>query len=562
MQQLKEYIVTAKSYNELDDLCNDIESPGGNFYIPNRAVTVANTRPVSRNTHYYLSDDEAESLRHDPRVESVILLPEELGIKVIPHYTQTSINWDKSNIEFRNSHRNWGLYRCTIPQNITNWGSDGNLAVSGGINILATGKDVDVVIMDGHVDPSHPEFSVNEDGTGGSRVIQYNWYQNNLDVNGSPAGNYIYPPYVDVSDAGRTDDNNHGCHVAGTACGNTQGWARDAKIYNINPYSTNVNSGQSPVQLVDYVKVFHRKKAINPRTGKKNPTIVNMSFGFGLSWPLALVSSINYRGVNYAGPFTASQAWGYGVPIVKDTFTNIDYIYIPTRYSPIDADIADAIAEGVIFVGAAGNQYAKVTTTLDIDYYNFLTFIDSNGTEYSFNYHRGPSPSAATDVVCVGAMGATTNQQKTNFSNTGPRIDIWAPGENIMSSVNNTDEGTYDYRNDNYFIEKYNGTSMASPQVAGVLACVLEVNPTWNQYSANEYITKTAKLNQVGEDTSSTLYSNLKFLQGAPNRFLYFRQENQDIGMIFPKLNVGVQKSSGQLYPRQRIYSYGTQIQD
>ena len=38
-------------------------------------------------------------------------------------------------------------------------------------------KDVDAVIVDGHVNPDHPEFAVNVDGTGGSRVNQFNWFQ-------------------------------------------------------------------------------------------------------------------------------------------------------------------------------------------------------------------------------------------------------------------------------------------------------------------------------------------------------------------------------------------------
>ncbi len=57
MSNLREYVVTAISYEVLDDLCNDIESPGGSLYIPNRQVQVANQRSISRNTHYFLSDE-------------------------------------------------------------------------------------------------------------------------------------------------------------------------------------------------------------------------------------------------------------------------------------------------------------------------------------------------------------------------------------------------------------------------------------------------------------------------------------------------------------------------
>ena len=85
-------------------------------------------------------------------------------------------------------------------------------------------------------------------------------------------------------------------HVAGTVAGNTQGWARHANIYNLNPYSTgNTQNSSYYGQKYDYIRAFHKFKPINPATGVKNPTIVNGSFGS--SYLVSLTNmSVNFRG--------------------------------------------------------------------------------------------------------------------------------------------------------------------------------------------------------------------------------------------------------------------------
>jgi hypothetical protein len=195
MSDLKEYIVTAANYEILDDLCNDIESPDGAFYIPDRKVEVANPRPSSRNTHYYLTDQEAELIRQDPRVLAVEQLPEALGLEPMPLWSQTETTWNKSSTN-TSSHKNWGLLRVFEGATRSNWGSNGTTSQSGTVTVDPTGKQVDVVIVDGLFDPSHPEYARNSNGTGGSRVNQYNWYQHNPEVTGASAGTYVYTPYT------------------------------------------------------------------------------------------------------------------------------------------------------------------------------------------------------------------------------------------------------------------------------------------------------------------------------------------------------------------------------
>ena len=65
MSDMQEYIVTAKTMDDATSLLDDMETVGGNLYIPARQVGVAQRREISRNTHFYLTLEEAEQVRID-----------------------------------------------------------------------------------------------------------------------------------------------------------------------------------------------------------------------------------------------------------------------------------------------------------------------------------------------------------------------------------------------------------------------------------------------------------------------------------------------------------------
>jgi hypothetical protein len=527
---LREYIVTLYRYEDLEEFYNDMETEGGNLYIPGRAVDLAARRPISRNTHYMLSDSEAETLKNDTRVESVSLTVSELGLKVVPFVTQTSSFWDKSST-VNNTHRNWGLLRSTEGINRSNWGSNGTSSVAGTVRLTAKGKNVDVVIVDGHLNKDHPEFAKNSDGTGGSRVIQYNWFQLTNQVTGGTNGTYNYTVPVN-------EDNNHGNHVAGTACGNTQGWARDANIYHINPYG----SSPSPIStefLFDYIRAWHKAKTVNPATGYKNPTIMNCSFGLSYIYDVPGITQLYYRGTLVSSDATAAQLTQYGI------YNNGSLWVADGRSTSIDADVVDAIKDGIIVVGASGNWRTTADIETGPDFGNYFIWV-SGGISYKIPYNTGPSPGCAPGVICVGAVDSTVNDQKAIYSSRGPRVDVFAPGTNIISSVNSGTVG--DSRGSSYFINKLSGTSMASPQVTGVLACLLEIYPRWKQADARAYVANTSKATQVF-DTGGPL-SDWYSLRGAANKYLYYRQERPESGSTWPKVNYNARPATGVAYPR------------
>ncbi|KAB2572555.1 Peptidase S8/S53 subtilisin/kexin/sedolisin [Lasiodiplodia theobromae] len=83
------------------------------------------------------------------------------------------------------------------------------------------------------------------------------------------------------------------------------------------------------------------------------------------------------------------------------------------------------------------------------------------------------SPSNAggsnSSVVTVGSIGI--NDEISSFSNTGSCVDVYAPGEDILSS----------YIGGDNVVEYLDGTSMACPHVTGVMAYLLEKEPALRQ---------------------------------------------------------------------------------
>ena len=286
-----EYIVTLNLFEDLDDFYKEMEGNGRlvDSVLPEREVSVVNLKPTSLNTHYMMTEWEALELKADPRVRAVEIHPRYLGITsgTCATTTQTSSAWDKSGSSSSNM-LNWALLRCTEGSQRYQWGQNNIATQSGTVQLSATGKNVDCVIVDaGNPDINTPEYAVNADGTGGSRMISYNWYQHNPEVTGGAVDTY------------NVGTNSHSVHVSGTVAGNTQGWARDANIYNI--YYDTGNPGDFSL-VFDYVRAFHRNKPVNNSTGRKNPTITNNSWGqsiFPSQWTLNDITAVTYRGTRY-----------------------------------------------------------------------------------------------------------------------------------------------------------------------------------------------------------------------------------------------------------------------
>jgi subtilisin family serine protease len=540
----KEYIVTLKDFNESDQFYNDMETSGGTSTIPDRVVNCCCRRTISRNTHYMLTDEEAQQIKSDGRVIDCEQPPEKLGIEPIEYWDAAQDgDWDK--VPNANTDKNWALKRCIDAQQTAGWGDNGTSQITGSVDTTSSGYNVDVVICDRHINFGHPEFRENPDGTGNLRTNEFNWFQYSSALGYSTNANYSY--------AG--DNGSHGTHVAGTVAGNTQGWARNATIYNME-FASDAGGGNGVTswtnKLWDYVRYFHKNKSINAATGRRNPTVMNNSWGYSYgsnSGDLSNTTSVNYRGTstNLTGTDADKKLVleTKRVPVPGNTY----FYLMPARVASVDADIQDAIDDGVIVVAAAGNSYWPMDVSGGADYDNTVTISSSNK-----DVGKGSTPGSADNVICVGSLGTDTADYKSDFSNFEERIDIWAPGSNIMSSLKNSSSGysnTYtDPRDSSYYIGSISGTSMASPQICGLLACAVEQWPNMTPSEALEFLKESSKV-QVGTQ-GSVVTSPYEALGDSNNRYVSYLYKRPQTGTLFPHDNHGnrVSSTNGVKYPR------------
>ncbi|KAF8677386.1 peptidase [Rhizoctonia solani] len=102
--------------------------------------------------------------------------------------------------------------------------------------------------------------------------------------------------------------------------------------------------------------------------------------------------------------------------------------------SAIDSAVSNAIGRGIHFSVAAGNSNVNAGST---------------------------SPARVAAANTVGAVDSSN--RKASFSNYGAVLDVWALGVNVRSA----------WIGSNSAVNTISGTSMAAPQVAGILAVVI-----------------------------------------------------------------------------------------
>lgn len=516
---LHKYYVVVENPCDKNGVHADLIANYSDEAIPGRCVDILNPMHHSEyNFTVTLTQDEAEALMSDLRVREVHRDPIEMNVKKRITGVRTGI-YNKSTQPLSTS-KNWGLIRAI--STVSNFPS-GLSSTTTPFTFNLNGTGVDIVIIDTGVEPNHPEFAVNADGTGGSRVIDYDWTQHGI-ITSAPVGGFL------------GDCDGHGSNCASIAAGNTQGWAAGANIYSMRSVGSgaatefDITDGRELGLLDDFdvwqsIRAFHLAKAVNPATGYKRPTIVNCSFGYLIEY--TRLSSIRYRGVTYTVNTTTAAYGTIGVPqggIGAHGFF----------YPAINAEIESCINAGVIVVAAAGNDRHKIDVNGGTDYNNFWIEF---GTNFAYYYHRGSSPAGTDNVICAGAIAAFATtavnpEHKRDFSCTGPGIDIWSPGDFIMGAYANSPyafPAVQDPRNPNYYLNAISGTSQAAPQVAGVLACTLQARPWMNQQQCLNWTTSTASVWRANENYyGGSGYTNWASLQGAAARALHqvFKSEN------------------------------------
>ena len=643
----KEYIVTLKSKDDLEDFYAEMSSNG---------FKLSKKRPISRNTHYYMTAEQAEELKKDTRIVDVEEVTDRMTEISRAIYNNTS--YTKNGVFVKDAHLFTGLsYVQTgasasggIPANsikvtLTNhdyavnddifWyvsasnyyskvpvssivdannfiftipGSPPNTSASGTCQVLrynmstdfqwghvhcagtssqrakgtfgkrsagATdeivntsvdihndGKHVDVVIVDGPMAYDSAEWK--SPSTNNSRFVQYQWFTElNSIVSSIDDDSQTLPTGTITYLQGTANARYHGMHVGSTVAGQYYGWAREANIYNM-AITYAYDSGQrfSGLYVHDYLRAFHLNKAVNSTTGRRNPTITNHSYGSVYymqddegAFEFADLVSVTWRGTTYNSGNPNSSGWTQS-GVETDFGITFGLTYYPAYSAAIAADVQDAIDDGVVFVGAAGNDNLLLAEYNDADWNNSLVYQYNASTQYSLYFCRGGAPNTPdVPVINVGALNNTRNFTRATFTQYGPGITVFAPGVSILGASGNTgtDDTKSGYGTGNYYTS-ISGTSMASPQVCGVLATLATAKKRFSQSDAIGYIQRNSELNDMTFDTGNGSHGDNTCQKGSPNKYLLSKNPRPTSGMIEDVK--GERKTSGMTFPRRSTLNY------
>ena len=193
---------------------------------------------------------------------------------------------------------------------------------------------------------------------------------------------------------------------------------------------------------------------------------------YGASYILAKTEIVNLEIVAEEDNWIAAAEWmdSIGVDIISSSLGYIDWY----QQGQLDGNTcaitvaAQAAAQlGIIVVNAAGNERTTAWGTLI-------------------------PPADGPEVIAVGAV--FPNGAIAPFSSPGPtadgriKPDVMAQGISVWCA---------DYRSDDYM--SFNGTSMATPLIAGGLALIMQAHPDWNHGKIFDRLKSTAS-NSISPD--------------------------------------------------------------
>ncbi|ACO47269.1 S8 family serine peptidase [Deinococcus deserti] len=164
-----------------------------------------------------------------------------------------------------------------------------------------------------------------------------------------------------------------------------------------------------------------------------------------------VIAGLNWAAQQRTGPAVANMSLGGGAS------------------QALDDAVASATNSGLTVVAAAGNSNVDAC---------------------------GSSPARAPSAITVGST--TSTDARSSFSNYGSCLDLFAPGSSITSTWIGSATAT----------STLNGTSMASPHVAGAAALILQANPTYSPAQVtNALITRSAsgKVTNAGTGSANRL---------------------------------------------------------
>lgn len=296
-------------------------------------------------------------------------------------------------------------------------------------------------------------------------------------------------------------ENNHGTHCAGIMAASSED---DTGICGIYPYGN--GRLYASAHNMNYTKLAKRQwftSSMSLKAGLselifRNVKVINVSLCFNWRSGKEDYKKNNGETVNCYRYKLLTKEFTEKSPIAADAdyLIFIDTIYENNYYHDQTNQLADFLQRTLslkydfVICCAAGNDSSK-NRHYDAKSTSFFTMIREN--EYPGVYNR---------ILVVGSVGTSMSgsaflekDKISDYSNNGTRVDIYAPGYMIRSTV-----GENQYKGNNIF-DNCDGTSAASPFVAGAAADVWTVN---NSLSGDQV--KETVVNSYRNDSKDSVH--------------------------------------------------------
>ena len=568
--------------------------------IPDRKVTCSDSKGHSptRGT-YELTETEATEIGKHPHVKWIELSPTDnpesyptpqprtkrfpKPVKVYRDLSRYSgTNNPPTTPTIAEEHRtNWAVRRVGVNTLGDSWPVGGYYLapIITNIDYSLTGKNVDVIIFDSGILAAHPDFL---DADGKSRVRDivldgpyyidksyfdsnnhtftrpdgrigisttsaHAWWENSSSRSGSFSSigtiainsNYTEAKSIGVGGTIHSMTSTHGTRVASLAAGNDFGIAFEANIWNMSAIAD--PTGTTVETAYDLIKLFHQNKPVNSITGRKNPTVVNGSWGYVAGIQNA-TDTVSYRFSGNTGSFAANSTLTTATTPANLARALVEGLLgapgVHKMWSASSGSNSTNTAgkemmdSGVIHVVAAGNDNQRISTGSNdphrLDYLSD-TYVGGGAYNIYSEFPAGVEPVGHRDFIHPANVGfdasvdpefhptiqvgvisylAETDgsEFQTYYSNNGPGIDIFAPGDSCISAGLLASNGTklsssdtiYNRYNSDFKDQYMNGTSAASPVCAGVVALYLESVPGATSRDVKDFLNDQGKV-EVGQ---------------------------------------------------------------